>query len=207
MGSASFFEVVRPYDRELTDVASAHGDPAVGATMEYASTRDLDALVSSCGGAFAEAKPVRFRCRALSRSQRNRLREISTEGLQRIQAFRFGCVEILDIPDGSGGRKAWTPDREGEAGPIKEQALDKLESMGFGDIDFEDVGSAIIARSFLAQGTSPQSVLLPSSRHALAVNLATSHVERERATSTDQESSCNSAENKSGAEAPPTTAP
>ncbi len=151
------FEVIRSYDPEIR-----HRVPAEAAGR-YAVTRDLAELELP-----PEAKPVRFRCRALTRSQRDVIRTVSDEATRHILCFRFGVLEIRNLPNGSGLR-TWAPSRAKPDAPLDDAALD---ATGLGDVDLIDIGAAIEGLSFLALGVRPACQQPRSSRRAWGAQVA-----------------------------------
>lgn len=149
------FETYRFYDEEI----ASRVDPATAG--QYAEERDASKL-----GLPAEARPVLFRCRVLSRTQRNRLSDVANETTKLQMAFRFGLLEIRNIPTANGELTSWVPQRAKEDGQIDDAALDALEDLGFGDVDIWEIGSVVVAHSFLARGAPAYSPQLRSSQLA-----------------------------------------
>lgn len=149
------FETYRFYDPEI--VRWVDGEIA----GQYATERDASILNLP-----PEAKPVVFKCRLLSRPQRNRINEVSAPKTQLMMAFRYGLVEIRDIPRDDGTTFSWTPRRSKEAGQIDDKAIDELDDMGFGDTDLWEIGGVVVAQSFLAKGAPVYCPQLPSSQLA-----------------------------------------
>ena len=151
------FDVIRSFDPVLWE----SNEPEVVAN--YAVERDISKLRFS-----DTAKPIIFRCRVLTREQRRLVEDQSSDDRKRHMAFRFGLVEVRDVPTDSGMTTSKTVDRQSAKDPLTPEALDMLEGLGLGDGDFTDIGAAIVARSFLAKGVQPRCVLPPFSVRACA---------------------------------------
>lgn len=145
------FDVVRPYDPEVIEAIGQR--PNAGKLLiQYAQERNLSLLElpETC-------KPVLYRCRQLTRTQRRRCKEWpATSYAQCELAFKYGLVEILNTEQGN-----LTPHRAGPGDPVTDDELDRL---GVGDDDIHDVGMAIYARSVVKKGLPPHSPVLDSSR-------------------------------------------
>lgn len=153
MDLGTVFTVMRPYDEALADNAFAE-------LGEYAATLDASKLKIADG-----KRPISFRCRSLASSQREVVRDHESIARQRRLAFRYGLVEIRDIPREDGGAFGainLDDSRRSPKDPLTPQAMDRLEQMGIGDADIDFIGAAIMARSFLAHGVPPR-VLVPAS--------------------------------------------
>lgn len=155
------FDVVRSYDPE---VFRAVKDPKV--VGRYLVDRDLSRL-----GLPDDAKPITFRCRALTRSQRDHVRAVSNDDARAILCFRYGVLEIRNIPEG-GAHRSWSPERNSQGDPLSDDALDALEAKGIGDNDLVEIGVAIEGLSFLAHGVPPSCRLPRSSQRAWGVQEA-----------------------------------
>lgn len=153
--SAVTFDVVRPYDPAIVYTNSPR---ELG---EFSTTRDLSALTLDAG-----VRPVVFRCRSLTREQRTHVRDQKDDHRQLRLAFRYGILEISDILREDGTFACYVPDRRHVNDAITPEMEDAIERYGFGDIDIADVGSVIVARSFLARGVPLRSELPASSAHA-----------------------------------------
>jgi hypothetical protein len=140
--SATTFDVVRFYDPAIYDVNSTED------LAEHGATRDASKLKIEDG-----KRPVIFVCRALSREQRRHVKDYTDGSFRQNEiAFRYGIVEIKDIDEGEGTYRNYTVTRKSEKDPITTGVLDAIEKFGFGDDDVADIGSVIVARSFLAKG-------------------------------------------------------
>jgi hypothetical protein len=159
--SATAFDVYRSYDPDLWEC----NEPAVMGT--YAVNRDESVLTLP-----EHVKPTKFRCRVLTRDQRRIVDEAGTPNGKRMQAFRFGLVEILDVQVDAGTYKTFTPSRAAAKDALAPTVLDAIEELGFGDRDMWDIGAAIVARSFLARGVQPCCELPASSQLACAQMLS-----------------------------------
>lgn len=165
---AEHFDVVRYYDPEV----ERHCD--IGEVMDYRHHRDLDKL-----GLPAEAKPIVFRCRLLSRDQRRMVDALQNDAQRYELAFRFGVVSLSNLPR-EGGMETVAPPRNKAKEALSDDALDAL---GLGDTDLKEIGSVIVAKSFLALGVPLWCPALDSSEHAW-LSVA---VSRRAAQSTDSE--------------------
>lgn len=162
MSKIATFETYRLFDPLIVE----HVEPEE--VIEYAAERDPKVLDLPPG-----VRPVLFRCRRLTRSQRSRITEAGGEPMgedkwsarQRTMAFRFGLLEIRDIPGHSG---PWSPARAKDLAQFEERGLDDLEGLGLGDVDFWEIGTVILAQSFLAAGVAPRVPLLHTSEQAWA---------------------------------------
>lgn len=153
MSDAINFDVVLPYDPEVVKHANELD------IARYAVRREIEVLALP-----SEAKPIVFRCRVLSRDQRRQVRELGSVHRQRELAFRYGVVEIRNLPRHGGITESLLLSRKRSGDPLEDADLDALH---VGDHDIEDVGAAILARSFLAHGVPPECVVPDSSRHAV----------------------------------------
>lgn len=151
MNEPTTFETVRMYDPEVVSRVS----PEVAG--KFAVERDVAVLKLP-----PEAKPVIFRCRTLTRSQRRIVQEQSSDERKYELAFRFGVLEIRNLP-GPNGPHTWAPSRQKPDAAIEDEAID---ATGLGDTDLWEIGSVVYARSFLALGTPLRCPQLPSSLHA-----------------------------------------
>ena len=174
MSAATTFEVVRPYDLEVVK----HVEPS--ALAEYSVKRDLEALALP-----PEAKPIVFRCRVLSRDQRRLVREHGSEARQRELAFRFGLVEVRNLPRPDGSTESVAPPRAKAHDMLTDEALDALR---VGEDDISDVGGVVLARSFLGLGTPLRCPVLDSSQRACIAAIS-HHAEQKKASETAPESS------------------
>lgn len=156
------FDVVRQYDSEIVK----HCTPEkIG---RYSVLRDTSILELP-----PEAKPMLFKCKALSRDQRRHIKEIESDSVRREMCFRYGVLSVHQIPSKTGGpASSWSPNREQPLAMLSDESLDALEALDIGDLDIEEVGAAIEARSFLAQGVRPSCQVLPSSQRAYASQVA-----------------------------------
>lgn len=153
------FDTFRFYDPEIVRCVETE----VGAT--YGQDRDPSIL-----GLPADARPIKFHCRVLLRSQRNRVLEIAEPKTQLVAAFRFGILEISDIPDDRGGFSRWSPQRTKADAQIDDRAMDALEELGFGDVDFWEIGGVVVGHSFLARDAQLYCPLQPSSQQVWATS-------------------------------------
>lgn len=153
---ATTFDLVRFYDPEIV----AHNDAA--ACGRYSIERDMSVLRIP-----EDAKPIVFRCSALTRDQRRSASALSSEERRYDLAFRFGVQEIINLPDGKGGVRPapFTHNRSKAYAPLDDRWLD---TAGLGDRDVQEIGSAIWGLSFLALGVPPRCVQLDSSLVAYA---------------------------------------
>lgn len=149
------FDVYRPYDPALMK----HNEPSVMA--KYAVGRDVSILEMPPP---EEDKPIRFRCRSLSRDQRRRVRELTRPEQQYLLAFRYGIISIENLPGG----KSIAAERANKFDGLSD---DQLDAMMVGDVDIEDVGSVVFHKSFLALGVPPSFPLLDSSQRACGATL------------------------------------
>lgn len=146
-------EIVRFYDPEIV----AHNDSTI--CGRYSVERDLEILSIP-----DDAKPIRFRCRLLSRDQRRAVSEIGSDARRYDLAFRYGVLEIYNLPDANGGvRGPWLHNRSKPRQPLDDTWLD---ATGLGDADVAEIGSAIWGLSFLATGVPPRCEQLDSSLRA-----------------------------------------
>lgn len=146
----TLFDVVRFYDPELV------GRIPGGELGKYAVHRDISQLD------LGDAKPVIFKCRALTRDQRRQVREQSSDDRRYELAFRFGVLAVKNLPGPSGPRDL-NMSRARPSDALDDAAID---ATGLGDVDIAEVGSAVMARSFLALGAPPTAPVLDSSRRA-----------------------------------------
>lgn len=146
------FEVVRMYDPEI----QAHNSAAV--LGEYSVHRDISKLEIP-----PACRPVIFKCRLLNRKSRRAYTDQTTPERKYETAFRFGVLEIRDLPGPGGHLRTWAPSRGKPFDPITDEALD---STGLSDTDIWEVGVAIAARSFLPLGTPLSCPQLDSSVRA-----------------------------------------
>lgn len=167
------FDVVRPYDPEVIE----HCEPVTIA--RYAIDRDIETL-----GLPPSARPVIFRCRVLTRDQRRRVRELSSDHLQRELAFRYGVSEIRNLPRAGQMADHVLVNRKAPDAAIDDATLDGL---GVGDTDVEDIGAAILGRSFLALGLRPECAVPASSQRACETAFFR-HAERKSASDSDKSS-------------------
>ncbi len=133
------------------------------AAVPYSMFRDVGLLHEA--GLPREAKPTLFVCRALRRSQRERLDLLGTDRQRWRMAFRMGVAEIRDIVDEHGqpvSPPTWKARRDSPGEMLDDDALDELEELGFGDRDVFDIGSAIEALSVVGKGR-PASCVVPAS--------------------------------------------
>jgi hypothetical protein len=154
------FNVYRCFDDDLWSC----NEPSVMA--DYAVHRDESRLTMP-----ADVRPTKFRCRALSRDQRRLVDESSSPNSKRMLAFRYGLVEIVDVRGSDDAYTTFVPNRASAKDGLTPDVLDAIESLGFGDVDFWDVGSAIMARSFLARGRRPNCEVPDSSRRECGDNI------------------------------------
>lgn len=159
--SAVRFDTIRPYDDAVVNVNSARD------LAQYAVERDLSKLKIEEG-----RRPIVFRCRGLTRDQRDHVREQGSDARQRTLAFRYGILEIQNLDDASGAVGTWVPNRRSPKDAITPDVLDALEQLGIGDGDIEDIGAVIMARSFLHRGVPPRCVPPDSSLLACRVKLS-----------------------------------
>lgn len=186
------FDVIRSFDPALWD----SNEPEVVAN--YAVERDISKLK------FGDtSKPIVFRCRVLTREQRRLVEDQSSDDRKRHMAFRFGLVEVRDVPTDSGMTTSKVVDRQSVKDPLTPEALDMLEGLGLGDGDFADIGAAILARSFLAKGVQPRCALPPFSVRACAHEYSRRpHVAQLKDSPTLKDEPAPSAPSSSGAESP-----
>ena len=148
------FDLIRSYDPVVKAHCSAKQAGA------YGVRRDREIL-----GLPDDARPVIFRCQALSRSQRDGLDLVSTPDLKYKTAFRMALIEVRDHEDGRPG-SSWKPARANTEEMLDDDALDALEDFGFGDKDFKESGSAVLELSTVGKGVPPSCPQLDSSRRA-----------------------------------------
>ncbi len=152
--SMDTFEAVRWYDPEIARYVD-------GATAgRYCVERDMAILDLP-----AEAEPIVFTCRLLSRAQRRIVQAQATAERQYEVAFRFGVTAIRNLPGPSGIRREVTLSRGKDDEALDDKAID---ATGLSDDDLTEIGSVIHARSFLPLGTPLSCPQLPSSLHAWA---------------------------------------
>lgn len=145
------FTVVRHYDPEVLRHVT------MPVATEYQIHRDLEKL-----GLPDEARPITFKCRSLTRRERREVRRLSIPEDRYESAFRFGVIEVTNLPGEDGTlRNPTIVRRDGE--PLSDENLDAL---GLGDIDLYDIGSVIWAHSFLGKGMPLTCERLPTSREA-----------------------------------------
>lgn len=154
MKTATTFEVVRPYDVEVTDRVDAT------TLAEYSAYRDMDILDLP-----EEAQPIIFTCRALTRNERRKVRGFSMAEDTNELAFRYGLIDVRNIPGKNGRMEHVVPERKGKQ-PHSDDTLDALARLDIGDDDINDIGSAIYGLSFLAHGVRPRSQVPVSSVRA-----------------------------------------
>lgn len=170
MSSAITFDVVRMYDPEL----KAHKSPEEAG--DYAVHRDLERLALP-----AEARPMTFRCRVLTRKQRRTVQDMPTKARQYELAFCYGAISITNIPDANGTPRTLVLARDREDAPLSDETLD---GTGLGDNDLQEIGSVIFERSFLALGTRLSCPLLDSSARAWVAAQGSPRAEPKTASST-----------------------
>lgn len=164
------FDVVRCYDPAIDD--------ALGRMRaEYAIHRDISKL------RFREGeKPIVFKCRRLTRQQRRRCQEASSDAARNELAFAFGVLEIRDLPINAErpelGVQVYTPHRASPELQMSDDSLDRV-----GDVDIQEIGAVIWHTSFLAVGLPLRVPLLPTSQDACLQVLARL-AERTRASET-----------------------
>lgn len=178
MSGGTSFDVVRIYDPEV----EAHAEP--GAVFDYRHHRDLGKL-----GLPPEARPVVFRCHALTRDQRRMTQALGSEHQRWEMAFRLGVRSVVNLPSSSGLRDV-VPARDRENGPIRDESLDQ---MGLGDHDIYEVGHVVYERSFLALGVPLWCPSLDSSERAWVSVAASRRVEQKTAPETTGAESSSSA--------------
>lgn len=169
---AETFDVVRYYDPEV----ERHAD--IGKTMDYRHHRDLEQL-----GLPEDAKPVVFRCKLLSRDQRRMVDALQHDGQRYELAFRFGLVSVANLPRPDGTLETVAPPRSKAKEPLSDDALDAL---GLGDDDLKEIGSVIVAKSFLALGVPLWCPVLDSSERAWLAVAASRRVEQSRGSETTE---------------------
>ena len=164
MDLGTVFEVMRPYDPALID------NNETSALGTYAATLDASKIVIAEG-----MRPMVFRCRTLTMSQREQVRDQSQEHRQNRLAFRYGVIEIRGIPRPDGDvyeTQNLDSTRRSPKDALVPPVMDRLETLGIGDHDLDFIGAAIIGRSFLAHGV-PARVRVPDScLHAFQVLLS-----------------------------------
>lgn len=152
--SADTFDVVRWYDPEVaryTDGATAG---------RYCVERDMAILNLP-----PEAQPIIFRCRLLDRAQRRVVKAQTTDDRRYEVAFRFGVLSIRNLPSPSGVLRELSFSRRKDDEALDDKAIDDT---GLSDDDLSEIGSVIVARSFLPLGTPLSCPQLPSSLLAWA---------------------------------------
>lgn len=154
MSDAFTFEVVRMYDEDV----KAHVTPE--AAGDYGIHRDLDKLALP-----PTARPMRFRCRVLTRKQRRTVQDQPTAERRYELAFCYGVISIAELPDANGAKRTLVLSRPRPDAAIEDEVL---EGTGLGDEDLWEIGSVIYHRSFLALGTPLSCPLLASSARAWA---------------------------------------
>lgn len=170
MSAASHFDVVRSHDPAL---CKYHEDGKLIAT--YALERDFSKLSFPDD---ADPKPVIFRCRKLSRSQRRQVDEIPTDRGKAERAFKYGCVAVSNLRDEGGAYHHHEFQRQHESHAIEDDVLDRLEERyGLGDEDILDIGRAVVQRSFLAMGVPRNCALSDFSREAALAQIYKFHAE------------------------------
>lgn len=157
---ATVFEVVRMYDPVVVE----HNDGT--ACGVYARDRDMATLNIPQG-----AKPVIFRCRVLTRDQRRRVREMSSQGMRFEAAFRFGLVEVRNIPRDGGRLEDVVVPRAKAYEMISDETLDALGAAG-GENAIAEIGGVVYARSFLDPGSPLCCPLLDSSAAAYGAEVS-----------------------------------
>lgn len=160
------FTVYRCYDPLLWECNDA------SAMGTYAIERDASKLVMPEDG-----RPPAFRCRSLSRDQRDRVDEINSANGKRKQAFRYGFLSVEGGERPDGGPISYEAPRAQPKDPLSPPMMDRLEDLGFGDRDFWEIGAAIMAQSFLAQGV-PRNCDLPESSVRACVQVRSLIAER-----------------------------
>lgn len=173
--SPTTWDLIRPYDpvlRRLVPVKRA---------VEYMSRRDKSILELP-----DDARPTVFRCRALSRAQRDTLDLVQSAKHRYKLAFRLSLIEVIDIDAGGGKYNRFKPARPELEEPLDDAAIDTLEAHGFGDRDILDIGSAVEELSTVGKGVPPSCPRLDSSLRAW-----------------DSQSSSRRAERKTDDETPP----
>lgn len=149
------FDLIRTYDPVVKKHCSAKS------AVAYGVRRDRALL-----GLPADARPVVFRCRALSRSQRDGLDLVSSMDLRYKTAFRMSLVEVIDH-DAARPGSSWKPTRPNSDEALDDDAMDALEfELGFGDKDFKEIGSAILELSTVGKGVPPSCPQLGTSQRA-----------------------------------------
>jgi hypothetical protein len=116
-----------------------------------------------------EARPMTFRCRALTRKQRRAVQDQPTAERKYELAFGYGAILVTNYPDATGALTTLTFARDRPDAILSDDVLD---ASGLGDEDLWEIGSVIYHRSFLAHGTPLSCPLLPSSARAWAAQLS-----------------------------------
>lgn len=171
MSDFETFEVLRWYDPELIP----HNTTQV--LSKYGHSLDLETLTIP-----PEAKPIIFVCRLLTRQQRRMVRSQPGDSNQFDMAFRFGVMQIKDLPTETGPRTV-TPARAQPYEPITDDTMDQL---GLSEDDEQEIGMVIRTKSFLGRGVPLSCPQLDSSLHAYSV-VAVRHAEQKRASETQQD--------------------
>lgn len=195
------FDVVRPYDPVVVE----HNHDRPIQLAEYATFREMPLLALP-----PDAKPLVFRCKVLTRDQRRAVRELASRESKNELAFRFALLSVRNaqvlLPDGkpTGHMTTITAARARPNDALTEATLDELERHGIGDADIDDIGSAVVARSFLAQSVRPRCVVPAFSQDAcLAALRQCAERKTDSPTLTEQESaSPPSSEKPKGRRAP-----
>lgn len=168
------FTVVRHYDPEVLRHKS------IGEATDYQINRDLEKLALP-----SEARPITFKCRSMTRRERRDARRLTVPEDRYEMAFRFGVLEVSNLPGEDGTlRNPTIVRKDGE--PLSDENLDAL---GLGDIDVYDIGSVIWAHSFLGKGMPLTCERLPTSREACIAWVAHHAAQREASSMTEVESS------------------
>lgn len=167
------FQCVRWYDPEIA--RHVDGESA----GQYCVNRDMDALRALLP---AEAVPLIFHCKRLTRSQRRTVQAQGSDERRYEVAFRYGVLSIQNMPAPSGPRTV-------ELSRTKpDEALDDkaIDATGLSDPDLWEIGSVVYAHSFLPLGTPPSCPQLPSSLRAwAAVRIQSAGQSQDSQTDTD----------------------
>lgn len=173
MSDSDTFKVCRWYDSAIIPHNTAK---VLG---KYSTERDIETLTIP-----PEAQPIIFVCRDLTRGQRRMVRGQPGDDGQYDMAFRFGVVEIQNLPTPQGPRTV-RPARARPDEPLDDDAMDAL---GLSEDDEQEIGMVIKSRSFLGRGVPLSCPQLDSSLHAYCV-VGVQYAEQKRASETQQEES------------------
>lgn len=171
--SSAPFDVVRCYDAAIDDQVGRM-------RAEYAIHRDMTKLRFR-----DDVKPIIFKCRRLSKTQRRKCLELSADELRYERAFAYGVLEIKNLPTNQErpeqGGYTYTPHRAADDLQMSDDSLEKV-----GDIDVQEIGAVIWHTSFLAVGL-PARVRLPDTSRDACLQALALRAEQIRASETQTE--------------------